>query len=140
MSGGCITEGKRCDKVGGGRVQKHRWRHLAFLKRKDDISSTNSGSREVRTAQCKVTKRSDDLKAFHKCPSSVFPCNALHTFVTTLSTLYGNFLIMFLSLSHYAVSYLVSQYKEILEYTNSAVILLTERDRPLPPPTSFNIS
>lgn len=74
---GCITEGEGCDKVGGGRVQKHRWRHLAFLKRKDDISSTNSGSREVRTAQCKVIKRSDYLKTFHKCPSSVFPCNAL---------------------------------------------------------------
>ena len=64
---------------------------------------------EFRTAQCKVIKRSGYL-AF-KCPSSAFPRNALHSFVSTLIALCGTFLIMCLSLPYSVVSRLVLQYR-----------------------------
>lgn len=55
------TELKERDviKVGGGRVQKHRWKQLAylgFLKRKDDISSTNRGNRSSGQPSAKLLR------------------------------------------------------------------------------------
>lgn len=68
----CVTEGRGCDKVRGEMVQNHRWRHLASLKRKDAISSTDSGHREVRTAQRKVSQRRGYLKAFLRVSHRTF--------------------------------------------------------------------
>lgn len=53
-------------------VQNHRWRHLASLKRKDAISSTDSGHREVRTAQRKVSQRRGYLKALLRVSHRTF--------------------------------------------------------------------